>query len=138
MSSRTSITAVIAVSIVFSIAQTALSHDMPEKTFRRGLNRTQRSGETSDQRKPPSSGQRDAIRRLRDRTENGPVPPGLERRKIRIGNVEREFFIHIPDAINGKPSPVVFVQHEGASTRDIFAVDEFSDISQSQDHRHRQ
>ena len=116
MSSRTSITAVIAVSIVFNIAQTALSQDMPEKTFRRGLNRTQPSGETSDQRKTPTSGQRDAIRRLRDRTENGPVPPGQERRKIRVGNTEREFFIHIPEAIKGRPSPVVFVLHGGASS----------------------
>ncbi len=116
MRSRTSLTVVIAVSIVLNIATTVFSQDIPEKTSRRGFNRTQRSEEAGDQRKTPTAGQRDAIRRLRDRTENGPVPPGLERRKIRVGNSEREFFIHIPEAVKGKPSPVVFVLHGGASS----------------------
>jgi len=106
MSSRTSITAVIAVSILFYIAQTAFSQDMPEKTSRRGANRTQRSGEAINQRKTPTSGQRDAISVLVHR----------QVRKILVGNTEREFFIHIPEAIKGRPSPVVFVLHGGASS----------------------
>jgi polyhydroxybutyrate depolymerase len=116
MNSRTTITAVIAVSIVFNIPQAVFSQGTSEKTSGRGFHRTQRSGEAGDQRKTPTAGQRDAIRRLQQRTENGPVPPGLERRKIQVGNTEREFFIHIPEAIKGKPSPVLFVLHGGASS----------------------
>jgi hypothetical protein len=42
---------------------------------------------------------------LRERTENGPVPTGLERRKIQVGKTEREYFINIPQLCQDKPSP---------------------------------
>jgi len=115
MTFRKSIFAFIAISIAFNIAQMIYSQDASNEPSRRGFNRTQRSGEPGDLRKMPTTGQRDAIRRLRERTENGPLPPGLERRKIRVGNTEHEFFINIPDSVKGKPSPVIFVLHGGAS-----------------------
>lgn len=45
-----------------------------------------------------------------------PVPKNLERRTLNIGDKEREYFIHIPDALKGKPAPVVFALHGGASS----------------------
>ena len=64
----------------------------------------------------PSASQMEAIRRLRERTESGPVPPNLERRSLRVGDMDREFFIHVPAAVKGKPAPVVFALHGGASS----------------------
>lgn len=119
MRSRTSFIAFIAISIAVHISQTTYSQDASDAPSRRGFNRTQRSGDSGDLNRTPTGGQRDAIRRLRERTENGPVPPGLERRKIQVGNAEREFFINIPDSIKGKPAPVIFVLHGGASNSGV-------------------
>lgn len=44
-----------------------------------------------------------------------PVPANLERRTIKVGEVEREYFIHIPAQMKGRPAPVVFALHGGAS-----------------------
>jgi len=110
-----SIMAILAVSVACNVIGSASAQDDSGKPSRRGFSRPPRSGESSDLRKTPTSRQRDRIRRLREQTENGPVPPELERRKIRVGNAEREFFINIPNSIKGKPSPVVFALHGGAS-----------------------
>ena len=64
----------------------------------------------------PSASQMEAIRRLRERTESGPVPPHLERRSLRVGDMDRECFIHVPAAVKVKPAPVVFALHGGASS----------------------
>ena len=109
-----SIMAILALSVACNVIGSASAQNDSGKPSRRGFSRPPRSGESSDLRKTPTSGQRDMIRRLRERTENGPVPPELERRKIRVGNAEREFFINIPNSIKGKPSPVVFALHGGA------------------------
>ena len=44
-----------------------------------------------------------------------PVPEGLERRTLRVGEAEREFFIHVPTKAAGRPAPVVFALHGGAA-----------------------
>lgn len=44
-----------------------------------------------------------------------PVPVGLARRTLKVGEVEREFFIHIPETCKGKASPVVFALHGGSA-----------------------
>ena len=43
------------------------------------------------------------------------LPANLERRTVKVGEVEREYFIHIPDAVKGKAAPVLFALHGGAS-----------------------
>jgi polyhydroxybutyrate depolymerase len=116
MEFRKLLTIAVALLVVFNIDPIASAQDSSETTTRRGLDRLNRSRESGELRKAPTSSQRDAIRRLRERTENGPVPPGLERRKIQVGNTEREFFINIPNSIKGRPSPVVFVLHGGATS----------------------
>ena len=107
--------AILALSVACNVIGSASAQNDSEKPSRRGFSRPPRSGESSDLRKTPTSGQRNRIRRLRERTENGPVPPELEQRTIRVGNTEREFFINIPDSVKGKPSPAIFVLHGGAS-----------------------
>lgn len=47
---------------------------------------------------------------------NLPVPEHLTRRTLMVGGKEREFFINIPASCKGKPSPVVFALHGGASS----------------------
>jgi len=79
---------------------------------RSGLERGVAAGQSA---RAPTAQQRDAVRRLRERTTNGPVPPGLERRTLQVGDAEREFFVNIPDALRGRPAPVVFALHGGAS-----------------------
>ena len=96
------------------------AQDNSERPNRRealGANRPQRQG--GESRKQINPRQREAIRKLRERTENGPVPPGLDRRKIQVGQIEREYFINIPQSCQGKPSPVVFVLHGGATSSGI-------------------
>lgn len=110
-----SIVVVLAISAACNVVQPAAAQDGFEKSTRRGADRAERVRESIDLRKAPTAAQRDAVRRLRERTESGPVPAGLERRKIRVDDVEREFFINVPDSARGKPSPVVFVLHGGAS-----------------------
>jgi len=62
---------------------------------------------------PEKSG---AIRKLRSRMASMPVPENLTRRTLTVGGKEREFFINIPAKCKGKPSPVVFALHGGASS----------------------
>jgi polyhydroxybutyrate depolymerase len=69
-----------------------------------------------DGRKKPTPEQAAAVKRLRDRMANMPVPENLTRRTLTIGGKEREFFINIPASCAGKPSPVVFALHGGASS----------------------
>jgi polyhydroxybutyrate depolymerase len=57
-----------------------------------------------------------AIRKMRERMANLPVPENLTRRTLTIGGKEREFFINIPAKCKGKPSPVIFALHGGASS----------------------
>jgi polyhydroxybutyrate depolymerase len=103
----------------YSLVHPISAQELSERPNRRGFNLTERSGALSDSRKTPTAGQREAIRRLRQRTENGPVPAGLVQRKIQVGAVEREFFMNIPSSIAGIPSPVIFVLHGGASSSGI-------------------
>lgn len=77
------------------------------------------SGTKTETPSKPTASQADAIRRLRSRTANMPVPDNLTRRTLTVGGREREFFIHIPATCNGKPSPVVFALHGGASSTGI-------------------
>jgi poly(3-hydroxybutyrate) depolymerase len=62
----------------------------------------------------PSQG--DAIRKLRERMANMPVPENLTRRTVAVGGTERGFFINIPAECKGKASAVVFSLHGGASS----------------------
>ncbi len=55
------------------------------------------------------------MRRLRTRVADVPVPQGLERRTIRVGDLDREYFIHLPAGPAGRPAPVVFALHGGAA-----------------------
>jgi poly(3-hydroxybutyrate) depolymerase len=89
----------------------------PDRREATGANRPQRLG--GEPRKQINPRQREAIRKMRERTENGPVPAGLERRKIQVGKEEREYFINIPQSCRDKPSPVVFVLHGGATSSGI-------------------
>lgn len=73
-------------------------------------------GPEKDERKSPTSSQSDAIRKLRSRLAEMPVPDKLQRRTLDVGGKEREFFIHIPDKAKGKPAPVVFALHGGATS----------------------
>ncbi len=113
MPSKYAILLIIAFASISNFLPTLSAQDI---TSRPEINRRERSKGAADLRASPTPGQRDAIRRLRERTENGPVPAGLERRKIRVGNIEREFFINIPNSAKGNPSPAVFVLHGGASS----------------------
>lgn len=70
---------------------------------------------TGNSRRSLKAGQVESIRRLREKTANGPVPKGLQKKTVTVGNEEREFFINVPEKVKGKPSPVVFVLHGGAS-----------------------
>ncbi|MFN7290591.1 MAG: hypothetical protein ACK5YR_01205 [Pirellula sp.] len=77
MRSRTSFIAFIAISFAVHISQTTYSQDASDAPSRRGFSRTQRSGDSGDLNRTPTAGQRDAIRRLRERTEI--QPPRVER-----------------------------------------------------------
>ena len=100
-----------------------------------GSERTQSSGESTgtpeetpstssdaypqskaDTRRTPTSSQADAIRKLRSRLADMPAPENLTRRTLTVGGKEREFFINIPAKCKGKPSPVVFALHGGATS----------------------
>jgi len=72
--------------------------------------------DSGDGRKKPTPEQAAAVKRLRDRMANIPVPENLTRRTLTIGGKEREFFINIPESCAGKASPVVFALHGGASS----------------------
>ncbi len=110
------------IAITFSVSS-ALAQDAQDNSQRpnrredSGANRRQQQGGMP--RKQINPRQREALRKMRERTENGPVPAGLERRTIQVGQTEREYFINIPLACQGKPSPVVFVLHGGASSSGI-------------------
>jgi len=54
--------------------------------------------------------------RLRVRTANMPVPRDLTRRTLKVGETERELFVHIPDTCRGKAAPVVFALHGGSAS----------------------
>ena len=69
-----------------------------------------------DSRKIPTASQADAIRRLREKMADLPVPENLTRRTLTVGGQEREFFINVPASVKGKPAPVVFALHGGASS----------------------
>ncbi len=69
-----------------------------------------------DSRIKPTASQSAAIRKLRERMANLPVPENLQRRTLKVGDREREFFINIPASVKGKPAPVVFALHGGASS----------------------
>lgn len=57
-----------------------------------------------------------AIRKLRQRLGEMEVPERLERRTIRVGETEREYFIYVPPSLAGRPAPVVFALHGGATS----------------------
>jgi polyhydroxybutyrate depolymerase len=69
-----------------------------------------------DTRRTPTPSQSDAIRKLRSRLAEMPVPENLQRRTVTVGKKEREYFIHIPSSVKGKPAPVVFALHGGATS----------------------
>ena len=75
-----------------------------------------KSEATPDARKKPTASQSAAIRKLREKMANMPVPENLQRRTLKIGDKEREFFINIPASVKGKIAPVVFALHGGASS----------------------
>jgi polyhydroxybutyrate depolymerase len=110
------------IAIALSLSNT-LAQDAPDNSesqnrrATQGTNRPQRQG--GEPRKQINPRQREAVRKLRERTENGSVPTGLERRKIQVGKTEREYFINIPQSCQDKPSPVVFVLHGGATSSGI-------------------
>lgn len=70
----------------------------------------------ADDKKKVDPKQAEAIRALRSRLNEMKTPDGLEKRTIKVGDKEREYFIHIPPAVKGKPAPVVFALHGGASS----------------------
>ena len=64
----------------------------------------------------PTASQADAIRRLRSRLADMPVPENLTRRTLDVEGKDREFFMNTPPAAKGKPSPTIFVLHGGATS----------------------
>lgn len=64
----------------------------------------------------PTAEMRAKIEAQRKKVAALPVPANLTRRTLKVGEVEREFFIHIPDQCRGKASPVVFALHGGSAT----------------------
>lgn len=56
------------------------------------------------------------VQQMRSTLSSVAVPKNLERRTIKVGTHEREYFIHIPDKVKGQPAPVVFALHGGASS----------------------
>ncbi len=70
----------------------------------------------ADTRIKPTASQSAAIKKLREKMATMPVPENLTRRTIMVGDKEREFFINIPVSVKGKPAPVVFALHGGASS----------------------
>jgi len=86
------------------------------RALRSGRAGAPESGPPSDTRKEPTAGQVEAIRKLRSRLADMPVPRGLQRRTLVVGGKEREFFIHIPEQCRGKASPVMFALHGGATS----------------------
>jgi len=75
-----------------------------------------KSEATPDARKKPTASQSAAFRKLREKMANMPVPENLQRRTLKVGDKEREFFINIPASVKGKIAPVVFALHGGASS----------------------
>ena len=71
--------------------------------------------EAPSPKRTPTPGQSAAIRQLRARVAEMPVPENLTRRTLTVGGIEREFFINVPARCVGRPSPVVFALHGGAS-----------------------
>jgi polyhydroxybutyrate depolymerase len=69
-----------------------------------------------DQRRKLDPKQADAIRKLRSRMSGMKTPDGLEKRTIKVGEKDREYFIHVPPTVKGKPAPVMFALHGGASS----------------------
>ncbi len=64
----------------------------------------------------PTAETRAKIEAQRKKIAALPVPVGLARRTLKVGEVEREFFIHIPETCKGKASPVVFALHGGSAS----------------------
>jgi len=64
----------------------------------------------------PTAETRAKIEAQRKKIAALPVPANLTRRMLKFGEVEREFFIHIPEQCKGKPSPVVFALHGGSAS----------------------
>ena len=122
ISKRAKSVVVFMIAIALSLSNT-LAQDAPDNSesqnrrATQGTNRPQRQG--GEPRKRINPRQREAVRKLRERTENGSVPTGLERRKIQVGKTEREYFINIPQSCQDKPAPVVFVLHGGATSSGI-------------------
>ena len=73
-------------------------------------------GDAPSPRRTPTPGQSAAIRQIRSRIAEMPIPENLTRRTLTVGGREREFFINVPERCVGRPSPVVFVLHGGASS----------------------
>ncbi len=73
--------------------------------------------QTSDAPKACPSSLNDTLKKRQAQTQNKklPVPANLERRTLKVGEVEREFFLHVPAAVKGKPAPAVFALHGGAA-----------------------
>lgn len=73
--------------------------------------------QTNDAPKASLSALNDALKKRQAQAQNVklPVPPNLERRMLKVGDVEREFFLHVPPELKGKPAPVVFALHGGAA-----------------------
>ncbi len=61
------------------------------------------SGSAAD-RIQPTREQAEAIRQLVERVAVMPVPEALERRTIRVGDREREYFLHGPPQVAGRPT----------------------------------
>ena len=102
--------------------QGRLRRDSREPVVERGQKQGERSDTTADPRSREdlrqriSPSQRDSVRILREKTAKAEVPPELERRTIAVGQAEREFFIHVPEKVRGRPAPVIFVLHGGAAS----------------------
>jgi polyhydroxybutyrate depolymerase len=73
-------------------------------------------GDAPPPRRTRTAGQSAAVRQLRERVADMPVPENLTRRTLPVGGREREFFINVPPRCAGRPSPIVFVLHGGASS----------------------
>lgn len=64
----------------------------------------------------PTAETRTKIEAQRKKIAALPVPANLQRRTLKVGEVEREFFLHIRAQCKSKASPVVFALHGGSAS----------------------